>query len=142
MIKGVLYATVGMRRSVVAIDPGTGETLWIWRIDEGERLQAAPRPNSGRGVAYWEDPDGNGRILVITPGYHLVALDAVTGYQVESFGEPRANVRFDDQAVDDHFDVVPHLTIEVQVLAKRYGLVVDPCSHETLLRLPPLYRIR
>ncbi|HIB08986.1 MAG TPA: pyrroloquinoline quinone-dependent dehydrogenase, partial [Gemmatimonadetes bacterium] len=57
MIKGVLYATVGMRRSVVAIDPGTGETLWIWRIDEGERLQAAPRPNSGRGVAYWEDPD-------------------------------------------------------------------------------------
>ena len=86
MINGVLYATAGRRRSVVAINPGTGETLWTWRIDEGERLQAAPRPNAGRGVAYWEDADGKGRILVVTPGYHLVALDADTGYQIPDFG--------------------------------------------------------
>ncbi|NIV58887.1 MAG: pyrroloquinoline quinone-dependent dehydrogenase, partial [Actinobacteria bacterium] len=71
MIDGVLYATAGMRRSVVAIDAGTGETLWMWRMDEGERLDRAPRPNPGRGVAYWSDGAGDDRILVVTPGYHM-----------------------------------------------------------------------
>ena len=86
MVGGILYATAGMTRTVVAIDPGTGETLWIWRMDEGDRLGSAPRVNSGRGVSYWEDASGNGRILVVTPGYHLAALDATTGLPVESFG--------------------------------------------------------
>ncbi len=89
MIDGVLYATAGSRRSVVAIDPGTGETLWMYRLDEGERGAEAPRPNSGRGVAYWNAggrPD-TGRILVVTPGFHLVALDARDGRPVSSFGE-------------------------------------------------------
>jgi len=27
-IDGVLYTVAGSRRTVVAIDPGTGETLW------------------------------------------------------------------------------------------------------------------
>ncbi|NNL29703.1 MAG: PQQ-binding-like beta-propeller repeat protein, partial [Gemmatimonadetes bacterium] len=87
MIDGVLYATAGMRRSVVAVDAGTGETLWMWRMDEGERLSEAPRPNPGRGVAYWTDGAGDERILVVTPGYHLAALDAKTGLPVESFGD-------------------------------------------------------
>jgi quinoprotein glucose dehydrogenase len=87
-VNGRLYATVGMHRSVVAIDPGTGETLWTWRNFEGpDRLEDAPRVNSGRGVSYWSDGRGDDRILVVTPGYHLVALDADTGYPVESFGE-------------------------------------------------------
>lgn len=86
MIDGVLYATAGMRRSVVAIDAGTGETLWMWRMDEGERLEAAPRPNPGRGVAYWSDGDGDDRIVVVTPGFHMVALDTRTGHPVEGFG--------------------------------------------------------
>lgn len=87
MIDGVLYATAGMRRSVVAIDAGTGETLWMWRMDEGERLSGAPRPNPGRGVAYWTDGGDDERILVVTPGYHLAALDAKTGIPVAGFGE-------------------------------------------------------
>jgi len=53
--------------------------------DEGERIANAPRVNSGRGVAYWEDAQGNGRVFVITPGYHLAALDAKTGYPIEGF---------------------------------------------------------
>ena len=36
MVDGVLYATAGSRRNVVALDAGTGEMLWMWRIDEGE----------------------------------------------------------------------------------------------------------
>ncbi len=86
MVNGVLYATAGMRRSAVAIDPGTGETLWTWRMDEGERLTRSPRPNPGRGVAFWSDGAGDDRILVVTPGYHLVALDAKTGLPVDGFG--------------------------------------------------------
>jgi glucose dehydrogenase len=87
MVDGVLYATAGMRRGVVAIDPGTGETLWVWRMHEGERLAMAPRANPGRGVAYWSDGAGDDRILVVTPGYHLVALDAHTGVPVPDFAD-------------------------------------------------------
>ncbi len=86
MVDGVLYATAGIRRSVVAIDAGTGETLWMWRMEEGERLEAAPRANPGRGVAYWEDGTGGARIVVVTPGYHMAALDAATGKPVPGFG--------------------------------------------------------
>ncbi len=82
---GVLYATAGYRRSVAAIDPGTGETLWTYRMDEGNR--SAPRRNSGRGVAYWESPETGPRIFFITPGFHLVALDARSGRLVSDFGE-------------------------------------------------------
>ena len=38
MADGVLYTTAGIRRSVVAIDAANGETLWMYRLDEGERL--------------------------------------------------------------------------------------------------------
>jgi quinoprotein glucose dehydrogenase len=55
-------------------------------MDEGERARRAPRANSGRGVAYWSDGRGDERIYVITPGYHLVALDAHNGHQIETFG--------------------------------------------------------
>lgn len=86
MVDGVLYATAGQRRAVVAIDAGTGETLWMWRMDEGSRLDGAPRANPGRGVAWWSDGAGDDRILAVTPGYHMVALDAATGRPIESFG--------------------------------------------------------
>src|SRR5690606_6287207 len=79
MIDGVLYATAGQTRNVVAIDGATGETLWMWRPDEGERFRRAPRRLSGRGVAYWTDGAGDGRIFTVTPGFVLVALDAATG---------------------------------------------------------------
>ncbi len=85
MVNGVLYATAGYRRTAVAIDAATGETLWIYRMDEGERWEKAPRRNSGRGVAYWADGEDE-RIYLITPGYHLVALNAKTGLPVASFG--------------------------------------------------------
>ncbi len=85
-VNGVLYATAGIRRNVVAIDPETGETIWMYRIDESERLDAAPRVNSGRGVSYWSDGKGDDRIYVVTPGYHLVALNAATGQPIAGFG--------------------------------------------------------
>ena len=54
MVNGVLYFTAGQRRTVVAANAGTGETLWTWRPDEGARFDAAPR-KVHRGVAYWTD---------------------------------------------------------------------------------------
>lgn len=87
MVDGVLYFTAGFRRDVVAIDAGTAETLWMYRLDEGERGEAAPRKNSGRGVAYWTDGRGDDRVFVVSPGFHLVALDASTGDPVPDFGD-------------------------------------------------------
>ncbi|HKY21051.1 MAG TPA: hypothetical protein VJM31_07515 [Vicinamibacterales bacterium] len=86
VVNGVMYAQAGMRRAVVAIDPATGEQLWMWRMHEGKRGEVAPRQGSGRGVGYWTDGKGDERILTITPGYHLVALNAKTGLPIASFG--------------------------------------------------------
>ena len=55
MAKGVVYATGGTRRSVVALDASTGELLWVHGEHEGKRGAAAPRQLSGRGLSYWTD---------------------------------------------------------------------------------------
>ncbi|HIA74137.1 MAG TPA: pyrroloquinoline quinone-dependent dehydrogenase [Gemmatimonadetes bacterium] len=86
MVDGILYATAGYRRAVVAIDAATGETLWMYRLEEGKRGENAPRLNSGRGVSYWRE-GADERIFLITPGYHLVSLDAKTGQPVTTFGQ-------------------------------------------------------
>ncbi|HET9948562.1 MAG TPA: PQQ-binding-like beta-propeller repeat protein, partial [Longimicrobiales bacterium] len=82
---GILYTVAGRRRTVVAIDPATGETLWTYREPHTERWERSPRQNYGRGVAYAE-VDGRGVIYVVTPGFFLHALDAKTGRPLESFG--------------------------------------------------------
>src|SRR5262245_22410023 len=78
MVNGVLYFTAGQRRTVVAASAATGETLWTWRPDEGERFDKAPR-KVHRGVAYWTDGRGDERIVLVTPGFNLVSLNAKTG---------------------------------------------------------------
>ncbi len=91
MVGGVLYTSAGWRRNVVAIDGATGETLWMYRLDEGERGDVSPvRASSGRGVAYWTDGQDDERIIHVTRGYRLVALDAATGLPVPTFGEQGA----------------------------------------------------
>jgi quinoprotein glucose dehydrogenase len=85
MVNGVLYFTAGQRRTVVAANATTGETLWTWRPDEGARFDRAPR-KIHRAVAYWTDGK-EGRIVVVTPGFNLVSLDAKTGAPSAGFGE-------------------------------------------------------
>lgn len=85
VVRGVLYATAGSSRDVVAIDAATGELLWMYRYDEGKRAEASLRRLSGRGVGYWTDGREE-RIYVVTIGYQLVALDAKTGRPVTAFG--------------------------------------------------------
>jgi len=87
MVKGVLYTTAGLSRTVTAIDAESGETLWTFRYDEKERRTSVPRQNSGRGVAYWSSPEkGKDRVIYITPGFQLIALDAQTGHLISDFG--------------------------------------------------------
>lgn len=83
MINGVLYFSAGTRRTVVAVDAASGETIWTSRFDEQNR--GAVRQNN-RGVAYWSDNQGNERVLAVSPGYQLLSIDAKTGLRVPSFG--------------------------------------------------------
>ncbi len=86
MVNGVLYSTAGSRRAVVALDAATGELLWTHSEREGTRGQNAPRQLSGRGLAYWTDGREE-RIIYVTPGYRLIALNAKTGLPVSGFGK-------------------------------------------------------
>ncbi len=111
MVNGVIYSTVGSRRAVVALDAVTGEILWMHRFDEGERGEAAPRRLSGRGLAY-RDNGIAGQIFYVTPGYQLIALDAVTGRLMQDFGDNgiidlKQNI---DQDLDELADIGLHAT--------------------------------
>jgi quinoprotein glucose dehydrogenase len=87
-VDGVLYATAGRRRAAIALDPASGEMLWMHSEQEGERGDAAARGGSGRGVSYWSSADGSDqRVIYVTPGYRMLALDAKTGVPVPSFGD-------------------------------------------------------
>src|SRR5437867_5044828 len=101
MVNVVLYSTAGTRRAVVAVDAGTGELIWTHGEREGTRQTNAPRVLSGRGLAYWSDGREE-RILYVTPGYRLIALDARTGAPVRSFGRDGAVdlKQDDDQEID------------------------------------------
>ena len=105
MVNHRLYTTAGSRRAVIALDPATGELLWVHGEREGARGAAAPRQLSGRGLAYWSDGKEE-RILYVTPGYRLVCLDAKTGALVPTFGDNGIV----DLKLDDDQTFLPDLT--------------------------------
>ena len=113
MVGGVVYSTVGTRRAVVAVDAGTGEYLWMHRLDEGERAAAAPRRLSGRGLAYRDD-GGTGQVIYVTPGYQMIALDAATGQRISSFG------------TDGIVDLMQNMDQEIDPLSGSIGLHATP----------------
>jgi quinoprotein glucose dehydrogenase len=86
VVDGVLYTTGGTRRAVTALDAETGEQLWVYSLNEGERGANAARRLSGRGLAFWQRGRDK-RVVYVTPGYQLVALNADTGRPVQSFGK-------------------------------------------------------
>src|SRR5678815_3603006 len=87
MVNGVLYATAGTRRAIVALDAKTGELIWSQSVREGKRAGVAPRQLSGRGLSYWTDGRGDERIVYVTTGYRLAELNAKTGAPIASFGK-------------------------------------------------------
>jgi quinoprotein glucose dehydrogenase len=112
LIAGRLFTTAGARRDVVSLDARTGEVLWLFRFEEGERGALAPRQLSGHGVSYWSDGHEE-RILYVTPGYRLIALDAKTGARIHNFGvDGVVDLRKNDDQVMDlvHADIGLHST--------------------------------
>jgi quinoprotein glucose dehydrogenase len=112
MVNGTVYSTAGSRRAVVALDAATGELLWSHSEREGKRGDNAPRNLSGRGLAYWSDGREE-RILYVTPGYRLVALNARNGAPVNAFGQDGVvDLKLDDdQNLDpENADIGLHAT--------------------------------
>jgi quinoprotein glucose dehydrogenase len=104
MVGGLVYTTAGSRRAVVALDAVTGEQVWMHSEREGARAEKAPRTLSGRGLAYWAD-GRDARILYVTPGYRLIALDARTGIPAAGFGQAGAvDLKLDDDQPIDLVD--------------------------------------
>jgi quinoprotein glucose dehydrogenase len=87
MVNGVIYATAGTRRAVVALEAKTGEIIWVHSLREGNRAAISPRQLSGRGLSFWSDGKGDDRVIYVTTGYRLVALNAKNGQMIPSFGK-------------------------------------------------------
>jgi quinoprotein glucose dehydrogenase len=87
MVNGVIYATAGTRRAVVALEAKTGEMIWMHSVREGMRAATSPRQLSGRGLAFWSDGKGDDRVIYVTTGYRMVALNAKNGQMLTSFGK-------------------------------------------------------
>ena len=83
---GKLITTSGPKRTVLAMDPATGETLWTFQEPETPRWDYSMRANHGKGVSFAE-VDGRGVVFISTPGFFLHALDAETGQPLEGWGE-------------------------------------------------------
>jgi quinoprotein glucose dehydrogenase len=99
IVNGRILTTAGLRRDVVALDAATGELLWLYRKDEGQR--GGSRGGPGLGVAYWSEGDQE-RVLYVTVGYQLISLDAKTGLPDPKFGtDGIVDLRLnDDQQMD------------------------------------------
>lgn len=88
MVGGVLYSSNGVGL-VEALNPGTGETIWVQEVPEGDAVLG----QSTRQVGFWAD-GGEERILSVRAPY-LHALDAETGRPIRSFGENgRVDLRY------------------------------------------------
>ncbi len=84
MANGVLYTETGLG-FVAAIDPGTGQTRWVY----DPQSYKPGKPNNGgvlsRSFSYWSDGKIE-RVLIGTHDDYLVSLDARTGKPDAAFG--------------------------------------------------------
>ncbi|HXG68703.1 MAG TPA: pyrroloquinoline quinone-dependent dehydrogenase, partial [Blastocatellia bacterium] len=85
MVGGTLYTSTSLCQ-VAAINPQTGQTIWVF--DTGSHKAGRPT-NLGfvhRGVSYWTDGRQE-RLFIATGDAYLWAIDAKTGKAVTEFGE-------------------------------------------------------
>lgn len=91
LVGGTLYTSTSLSQ-VAAINPTTGETLWVFNPE----VYKAGRPtNLGyvhRGIAYWTDGRQE-RLYLAGHDAYLYAIDAKTGKAISEFGdEGRVNL--------------------------------------------------
>jgi quinoprotein glucose dehydrogenase len=78
VIDTMMYA-IGAGNTLVALQAATGRELWTY----------APQGPGGvgrRGIMYWESPDRSDRRLYVTRNNMLLAIDAMTGKPISTFG--------------------------------------------------------
>ena len=120
-VGGMLYTVAGKRRSVAAIDPATGETLWTYREPHTTRYDRGMRNNYGKGLAYAE-VDGRGVIFLSSPAFFLHALDAKTGRPLANWGKPVPLKGFSQTGI---VDMLPDLVSDWEPWLKS-GYKYDP----------------
>jgi quinoprotein glucose dehydrogenase len=120
-VDGLLYTVAGQRRTVAAIDPATGETIWTFREPHTTRYDRGMRNNYGKGVAYGE-VNGRGVIYYTSPAFFLHALDAKTGRHIERWGRPVPLPGFPASGV---IDMLPDLVADWEPWLKS-GYTYDP----------------
>jgi quinoprotein glucose dehydrogenase len=125
MVNGVLYFTMDQRRYVIAADAGSGDTLWVYRPNEGARFDQAPR-KIHRGVSYWTDGRGDERIVFVTPGFQLIALDAKTGVPVPNFGNRGIVDLFKELDLDYKGDPMGKIGNSSPVVISHDTIVIGP----------------
>jgi quinoprotein glucose dehydrogenase len=76
VVDGILYLPAGDR--VVALEPETGEEIWVHELDSGLA--------SFRGVAYWPGTDDVAARIYFTSLKRLIALNAADGSPARDFG--------------------------------------------------------
>jgi quinoprotein glucose dehydrogenase len=135
---GTLYSTGGTRRSVVALDGGTGELKWVYGFDGGKRAQTAPRTLSGRGLSYWTDGKEE-RIVYVTPGYVMIALDAKTGRPIPTFGKDgmvdlrtELDQQIDIETADIGLHATPLIANNVVVIGAAHTAGTAPKSYKNV----------
>ncbi len=84
MIDGVLYTPTGVHQAA-ALDPATGETLWVFSPDPADIGGRNPS-SSSRSLAYWTDGK-NKRLFHNTLDGRLISIDAKTGKADTAFGD-------------------------------------------------------
>ena len=138
MVDGVVYSTAGARRDVVALDAATGELIWMHRFEEGRRGEMAPRALSGRGLSYWSEGDDR-RIIYVTPGYQMIALDAETGWRIESFGNDgvvdlKTNIdqQLDPVTAEIGLHATPAIAKDVVIVGAAHRTGGNPASRENV----------
>jgi quinoprotein glucose dehydrogenase len=134
VVNGTMYSTGGTRRAVVALDATTGELKWVYSYDGGKRAQIAPRTLSGRGLSYWTDGKEE-RIVFVTPGYVMIALDARTGRPIPTFGKDgmvdlrlEMDQKMDIETADIGLHATPLISNDVVVVGAAHTAGTAPKS--------------
>lgn len=83
VVNGLLYGTTPML-NVFALDAATGEE--VWRFDPFQVLGGENSwAGTNRGVTYWEE--GEDKRILFSAGHWLMAVNALTGEPITSFGD-------------------------------------------------------
>ena len=124
MVNGVVYFPLSPRRTIIAANAGTGETLWTWRPEPDPREDGAARKYA-RGVGYWTNGSEE-RIVTITPGFRLVELNAKTGLPVPSFGRNGTVDLFEQLDLDFKGDILGKIGNSSPPVVSNDVIVVGP----------------